>query len=128
MATNPWQKWLFLRRDLSGHEAGQLELRGSRRAVMAVPCHKPAENQRRYGSGSCLHSRRGTVFLGSRGLDRLQPQVARGCADAHRFLLVFQQRHQIRLQGAIVSQDDRMDRSRPLFALYKSRTFRSCGP
>jgi hypothetical protein len=39
MATNPWQKWLFLRRDLSGHEAGQLELRGSRRAVMAVPCH-----------------------------------------------------------------------------------------
>jgi hypothetical protein len=27
---------------------GQLELRGPRRAGMAVPCHEPTENQRRY--------------------------------------------------------------------------------
>jgi hypothetical protein len=38
----------FSRSDLSGHEAGQLELRGSRRAGMAVPCHELTENQRRY--------------------------------------------------------------------------------
>ena len=29
--------------------------------------------------------------FGSRGLDGLEPQVARGGADAHRFLLVFEQ-------------------------------------
>jgi ankyrin repeat protein len=32
-----------------------------------------------------------------RGLDRFEPQISRSCADAYRFLLVFEQRNQIRL-------------------------------
>jgi hypothetical protein len=34
--------------------------------------------------------------LGSRGLDGLEPQVARGGADAHHFLLVFEQGQEVR--------------------------------